>query len=99
MVTARRIASPTRAARAPQTASTVHTTVLPRILITGFNALDEDDINPSERAVRALHKRRVTGHGRVRHGPCVLCSTHPGDMTGQNVLVDGGAYPAHVLAA
>lgn len=63
MVTARRIAVPTRSrTRPPETTSAARSAALPCLLITGFNAFGGGAVNSSEQAVRALHGRRVAGH-------------------------------------
>ncbi len=67
-----------------------------RLRDTVAAAADREGIGPDE-----MHARRLAGHPARRYGDpeefgrlcAYVCSIHAGYITGQNILIDGGAYP------
>ena len=52
------------------------------------------DAEATARAIANIPARRFGTAAELGQTCAVLCSVHAGFMTGQNVLLDGGAYPA-----
>jgi 3-oxoacyl-[acyl-carrier protein] reductase len=52
------------------------------------------DAEATARAIANIPARRFGSAAELGQTCAFLCSVHAGFMTGQNVLVDGGAYPA-----